>query len=76
MVRYTTLGAQEKLRVRTLVTALDLVGNHLATILRTYVLRGGYHDGVHGLIVALFAGMYTFVKYAKIWELLNVKRGE
>jgi len=73
MARYTTLGAGEKLKVRTQVAALDLAGSHLATIFRTYVLRGGYRDGLHGVIVALFAGMHTFVKYAKAWEMLNVK---
>jgi hypothetical protein len=25
--------------------------------------------------VAMFAGLHTFVKYAKAWERLNVKRG-
>ena len=69
MARYTTLGAQEKLKVRTRVTCLDLAGSHLMTIFRTYVLRGGYRDGLHGVIVALFAGMHTFVKYAKAWEM-------
>jgi glycosyltransferase involved in cell wall biosynthesis len=69
MMRYTTLGAQEKLKVRSRVTPLSVAGSHFATILRTYVLRGGYQDGVHGIIVALFAGMHTFVKYAKAWEL-------
>ena len=76
MARYTTLGAQEKLRSRAQVSALDLAGNHLGTILKTYLLRGGYRDGIHGIIVALFAGMFTFVKYAKAWEALNVKREE
>jgi len=71
IIRYTTLGAQEKLKVRSQVTPLAIAGNHLATIFKTYVLRGGFRDGVHGIIVALFAGMYTFVKYAKAWELLR-----
>ncbi len=74
MRRYTTLGAQEKLKSRSRVTALDIAGHHIGTILKTYVLRGGYRDGVHGVIVALFAGMHTFVKYAKAWEMLSVKR--
>lgn len=76
MMRYTTLGAQEKLKSRSRVSALDLAGNHLGTILKTYVLRGGYRDGVHGIIVAMFAGMHTFVKYAKAWELLHVRTSE
>jgi glycosyltransferase involved in cell wall biosynthesis len=74
MARYTTLGAQEKLKVQSRVSSLDLAGNHLGTILKTYFVRGGWRDGLHGVIVALFAGMHTFVKYAKAWETLNVKR--
>jgi glycosyltransferase involved in cell wall biosynthesis len=73
MMRYTTLAAQEKLKSRARVSWLDIGGHHLGTILRTYVLRGGYRDGIHGVIVALFAGMHTFVKYAKAYELLTGK---
>ena len=73
MMRYTTLGAQEKLKARSQVRAVDLAANHLGMIFKTYVLHGGYRDGVHGIIVALFAGMHTFVKYAKVWELLQTR---
>jgi glycosyltransferase involved in cell wall biosynthesis len=75
MAWYTTLGAQEKIKTRLTVTALEIAGHHLGTIVRTYVLRGGWRDGVHGVIVALFAGMHTFVKYAKVYEILQA-RGE
>lgn len=71
MMRYTTLGALEKLKRRSRVTPLDLAASHLITTVKTYVLHGGYRDGIHGVIVALFAGMHTFVKYAKAWELLQ-----
>src|SRR5579884_1050251 len=64
MMHYTTLGAQEKLKRRSRIGVLDIAGSHIATILRTYVFRRGYRDGIHGVIVALFAGMHTFVKYA------------
>lgn len=73
MMRYTTLAAQEKLKHRSRVSALDIAGRHLGTIVKTYLWRNGYRDGVHGLLVALFAGMHTFVKYAKAWECLNVR---
>jgi (heptosyl)LPS beta-1,4-glucosyltransferase len=73
MMRYTTLGAQEKLKNRSTVTAMEIAGHHFGTIVKTYVLRKGYRDGVHGVIVALFAGMHTFIKYVKAWELLNVR---
>src|SRR5438309_186937 len=35
---------------------------------RTYLLKQGFRDGVNGLIVCVFASMYTFVKYAKLWD--------
>ena len=73
MMRYTTLGAQEKLKSRSNVTPLDLAGSHLMTIVKTYVFRKGYRDGIHGVIVALFAGLHTFVKYAKAWESLEAR---
>ena len=74
MMRYTSLGAQEKLKARSRVTAMEIAGHHFGTIVKTYILRKGYQDRVHGVIVALFAGMHTFVKYAKAWEALSVKR--
>lgn len=76
MMRYTTLGAQEKLKHRSKVTALDIAGRHLVTIVKTYLFRRGYRDGLHGVVVALFAGLHTFVKYAKAWESLNAIRQE
>jgi glycosyltransferase involved in cell wall biosynthesis len=65
---YTTLAAQEKAkRVRT-VGWIDLVFRPLVVLVKTYVLKRGFRDGVHGLIICVFASMYTFVKYAKLWD--------
>ena len=65
---YTTLAAQEKAkRVRT-VGSIDLVFRPLVVLVKTYVLKRGFRDGVHGLIICVFASMYTFVKYAKLWD--------
>jgi (heptosyl)LPS beta-1,4-glucosyltransferase len=74
MMRYTTLGAQEKLKTTVHVSVLQIGAHHIGTILKTYVMRKGYRDGIHGLIVAMFAGMHTFVKYAKAYEILQ-RRG-
>jgi glycosyltransferase involved in cell wall biosynthesis len=74
MMRYTTLGADEKLKRVTHISGWAIATHHLGTILKTLFLRGGYRDGVHGLVVAMFAGLHTFVKYAKAWERLNVRR--
>jgi glycosyltransferase involved in cell wall biosynthesis len=65
---YTTLAAREKAkRVRT-VRWIDLVFRPLVVLVKTYVVKQGFRDGVRGLIVCVFASMYTFVKYAKVWD--------
>jgi (heptosyl)LPS beta-1,4-glucosyltransferase len=73
MMRYTTLGSREKLKGTSRIRWWQLGCNHVVTALKTYLLRGGYRDGLPGLVVALFAGMHTFVKYAKAWEQLHAK---
>ena len=75
MMRYTTLGADEKLKRAHHISGWVIATHHLGTMLKTFFVRAGYRDGVHGLVVAMFAGLHTFVKYAKAWERLNVRRG-
>lgn len=65
---YTTLAAQEKAKTVQMVGWTDLVFRPLVVWIKTYVLKQGFRDGVRGLIVCVFASMYTFVKYAKLWD--------
>ena len=65
---YTTLAAQEKAKTVRTVGWIDLVFRPLVVWVKTHVLKQGFHDGVRGLIVCVFASMYTFVKYAKLWD--------
>jgi hypothetical protein len=65
---YTTLAAQEKAKTVRTVHRVDLLLRPLVVLFKTYVLKHGYRDGVRGLIVCVFASMYTFTKYAKVWE--------
>ena len=66
---YTTLAAQDKGRTVHAVHAHDLVFRPLVVFLKSYLMKQGFRDGVRGLIVCVFAGMYTFVKYAKLWAM-------
>lgn len=65
---YTTLAAQEKAKKVRTVSWIDLVLRPLVVFGKTYLLKQGFRDGVQGLIVCVFASMYTFVKYAKLWD--------
>ena len=67
---YTTLAAREKAKLQDKVQWYHLLFNPMVVFLKTYFLRSGFKDGIRGVIFAVFASMYTFVKYAKLWEVL------
>lgn len=48
-----------------------LVLSPLVAVFKMLVLRRGFLDGVHGLIIAWATGHYHFLKYAKKWEKLR-----
>ena len=66
---YITLAAKEQAKSTTIVHWWHLLLNPLITFVKKYVLKLGFRDGVRGVIHAGFASMYTFGKYAKLWEL-------
>ena len=74
--QYTTLAAREKAASLGRVRRSDLVIRPLIVFVKTFALKSGFRDGVRGLIVSVFASMYTFVKYAKLWHMLERGRGE
>lgn len=45
------------------------LGNPLARFFKFYIAKRGFLDGVPGLVVAVMEATYTFLKYAKLWEL-------
>src|SRR5579871_1189518 len=63
--RYTTLAAQEVAARGTPVPFLRLTTDPCWTFFRTYYIQRGFLDGRQGLIIAVMAGLYTFLKYAK-----------
>ena len=69
MERYTTLKAQQMIKDGRRFRAHQLVTHPLFTFLKMYVLRQGFRDGRVGLIVSSLYTYYTFIKYAKLWDL-------
>jgi len=43
---------------------------------RSYLKKKGHKDGVVGLVVAVFAGFYQILSYAKYWEMRKAENGE
>jgi len=66
--KYTTLAAED-LRSRGRSAGLvDLVFRPPFMFFKMYVLRLGFLDGMHGLILCVVSAAYVFVKYAKLWD--------
>ncbi len=67
--RYSTLAAYARIRAGKLdVSWYHLLLNPLWTFLKVYLLRGGYRDGLPGLLVSGFSAAHVLLKYVKIWE--------
>lgn len=69
MDRYSTLMAEEMVKRGRAFHVHQLFSHPLFTFMKMYVLRRGGLDGKPGLILAGLYAYYTFVKYAKFWEM-------
>jgi len=45
------------------------VASPVAMFFKIFVVQQGFRDGPYGLILASLYAHYTFLKYAKLWEL-------
>lgn len=67
---YTTIGAEEILKRKIArVSQWTLIGRFITKFLELYIWKRGFLDGLHGLVAAIAASYFAFVKYAKVWEL-------
>lgn len=69
METYSTLAAREIRKKAGRPGLASLLGNPCVTFFKMYFLRLGFLDGMHGMLLAVLYAYYTFLKYAKAWEL-------
>ncbi len=67
--RYSDLMAKRMSEQGRRFHAHQLLTHPLGTFLKMYLARAGFLDGMPGLILSGLYAYYTFVKYAKFWEL-------
>lgn len=70
---FTTLAAQDRSRTKRHVRDTDLLFRPVFTFLKYFLVRKGYLDGMPGFLVSALSSMYTFVKYAKLWHMLELE---
>jgi glycosyltransferase involved in cell wall biosynthesis len=69
--RYTTLMAQRRFAEGKRANLAKLIFNPAGAFLKKYVWELGFLDGTPGFLIAAQHSYYTFLKYAKLWELQN-----
>jgi glycosyltransferase involved in cell wall biosynthesis len=67
--RYSTLMAQRYADMNKPASLGKLIGNPIGMFFKVYVCQQGFRDGRNGFILASLYSYYTFLKYAKLWEL-------
>jgi glycosyltransferase involved in cell wall biosynthesis len=65
--RYTSHAARDMQTNGRRLSVLRMMTHPPLNFLKFYILRGGFLDGVPGLLMAALSAYYGFVKYAKLW---------
>jgi glycosyltransferase involved in cell wall biosynthesis len=47
----------------------NMIGRPLFRFLRDYIVKGGFRDGIPGLVIVASTMFYVFMKHARLWEL-------
>ena len=69
MLSYSALGAARLRREGRRAGPAQVALHPLAYFLKMYVLRLGFLDGMHGLVLSLLGATTVYFKYARLWEL-------
>lgn len=68
MDNYASLSAEELDNKGFISSFISMLFSPGVVFLKMYLLRQGFRDGIHGLVLAVLYSFYTFLKYAKVLE--------
>ncbi|MFO8057913.1 MAG: glycosyltransferase family 2 protein [bacterium] len=74
LARYAAVNANVKHKKGVRFKTSDLVFRPPYTFFKTYILKLGVLDAMPGFIISVMNGYYTFLKYARLWELGREKK--
>ena len=74
MTRYANWGAAQMYIDGKTTNVWGIFSHPFGKFVRDYILNGGFLDGSRGLISVGMHVYYTFWKYAKLWELTQLRK--
>jgi len=69
LVRYAWVNAEARRARGKRFHFTDLLFRPPWACFKSYVLQQGFRDGMPGFIIGVMVGYYTFLKYARLWEM-------
>jgi len=72
--KYSGIAAMDLLSEGKRFSLFKLLFHPPFRFLKEYVLKSGFRDGIPGLIIIVATMFYVFIKHAKLWELIHVKK--
>lgn len=67
--RYAPLAARQMFEQGRRTTPLRILTAGTAAFIRSYLLKGGFRDGLAGYSIARFAAHHAFLKHLMLWEM-------
>jgi len=67
--RYAPLAAKQMFERGKRTSAFKVASVGLTTFLQTYILKGGFIDGLPGFCISRFAAHHAFLKHLLLWEM-------
>ena len=71
--RYAPLAAQQMFEDGRQTSALRIATAAPAAFIGSFILKGGFRDGLAGISIASFAAHHAFLKHLMLWEKLKDK---
>jgi hypothetical protein len=66
--RYAPLAAQQMFEEGRRTSSFRIATAGPAAFVRSFILKGGFRDGLAGLTIARFAAHHAFLKHVMLWE--------
>jgi glycosyltransferase involved in cell wall biosynthesis len=71
---YSEWGAAQLYKEGRRAGALQIFGRPVVRFVKMYVVRLGFLEGLHGLVLSMLGAFTVYLKYARLWE-MNVLKG-
>ena len=71
--RYAPLAAQQMFEEGRHTSRIRIAAAGPSAFVRSFILKGGFRDGLAGLSIARFAAHHAFLKHLLLWEKQNEK---